>query len=34
VGLPFLVAQIGGLAVYARNLHLVYREKRRQAAAR
>lgn len=33
VGLPFLVAQLGGLVVYARNLHLVYREKRRQAAA-
>lgn len=32
VGLPFLVAQIGGLVVYARNLHLVYREKRRQTA--
>jgi lipid-A-disaccharide synthase-like uncharacterized protein len=32
VGLPFLVAQAGGLVVYARNLHLVYREKRRQRA--
>jgi lipid-A-disaccharide synthase-like uncharacterized protein len=28
VGLPFLVAQLGGLVVYARNLHLIYREKR------
>ena len=27
VGLPFLIAQIGGLAVYARNLYLVFREK-------
>jgi lipid-A-disaccharide synthase-like uncharacterized protein len=33
VGLPFLVAQLGGLFVYARNLHLVYREKRRRRAA-
>ena len=32
VGLPFLVAQLGGLFVYARNLHLVYREKRRRRA--
>jgi len=32
VGLPFLLAQIGGLVVYARNLHLVYREQRRNAA--
>lgn len=32
VGLPFLVAQLGGLVVYARNLHLIYREKRRAAA--
>jgi lipid-A-disaccharide synthase-like uncharacterized protein len=31
VGLPFLVAQLGGLVVYARNLHLIYREKRRAA---
>jgi lipid-A-disaccharide synthase-like uncharacterized protein len=31
VGLPFLVAQLGGLLVYARNLWLVRRE-RRQAA--
>ena len=29
VGLPFLVAQLGGLVVYARNLHLVYRERAR-----
>lgn len=33
VGLPFLVAQLGGLFVYARNLHLVYREKARERAA-
>ena len=32
VGLPFLVAQLGGLVVYARNLQLVYREQRRRAA--
>jgi lipid-A-disaccharide synthase-like uncharacterized protein len=32
VGLPFLIAQGGGLLVYARNLQLVYREKRRKAA--
>jgi lipid-A-disaccharide synthase-like uncharacterized protein len=31
-GLPFLVAQIGGLFVYARNLQLVHRERRRAAA--
>lgn len=31
-GLPFLVAQLGGLLVYARNLQLVYRERRRAAA--
>lgn len=31
-GLPFFVAQIGGLLVYARNLQLVYRERRRAAA--
>jgi lipid-A-disaccharide synthase-like uncharacterized protein len=31
VGLPFLVAQLGGLVVYIRNLWLVRRE-RRQAA--
>jgi lipid-A-disaccharide synthase-like uncharacterized protein len=30
-GLPFLVAQLGGLVVYFRNLWLVHRE-RRQAA--
>ena len=28
-GLPFLVAQIGGLFVYARNLQLIYRERTR-----
>lgn len=27
VGLPFMMGQIGGLAVYARNLYLIYREK-------
>ena len=27
-GLPFLVAQVGGLVVYARNLWLVHRERR------
>ncbi len=32
VGLPFLVAQLGGLAVYFRNLHLVYRERARERA--
>ena len=31
-GLPFLVAQIAGLFVYARNLHLVHREKARANA--
>ena len=31
-GLPFLVAQIGGLFVYVRNLQLVHRERRRAAA--
>lgn len=31
VGLPFLVAQLGGLVVYARNLWLVRRERRRAA---
>ena len=31
-GLPFLVAQLGGLFVYARNLQLIYRERRRAAA--
>ena len=33
VGLPFLVAQLGGLIVYARNLHLIYRERRGKAAS-
>ncbi|MDE2183290.1 MAG: lipid-A-disaccharide synthase N-terminal domain-containing protein [Alphaproteobacteria bacterium] len=33
VGLPFLLAQGGGLVVYARNLYLIYREKNRQAQA-
>jgi lipid-A-disaccharide synthase-like uncharacterized protein len=32
MGLPFLVAQLGGLAVYFRNLHLVYRERARERA--
>jgi lipid-A-disaccharide synthase-like uncharacterized protein len=32
-GLPFLVAQFAGLFVYARNLHLVHREKTRTKAA-
>lgn len=32
VGLPFLVAQIGGLFVYARNLQLIYRERARARA--
>lgn len=35
VGLPFLIAQGGGLVVYARNLYLIFREKaaeRRSAA--
>jgi lipid-A-disaccharide synthase-like uncharacterized protein len=31
-GLPFLVAQLAGLVVYARNLQLVYREKHRAQA--
>jgi len=31
VGLPFMMGQLGGLAVYARNLHLIYREKARAA---
>jgi lipid-A-disaccharide synthase-like uncharacterized protein len=33
VGLPFLMAQAGGLVVYARNLWLVHREKQRTQAA-
>src|SRR5258708_30070469 len=32
VGLPFLIAQLGGLVVYARNLWLVRREKQRAQA--
>ncbi|HEX4270331.1 MAG TPA: lipid-A-disaccharide synthase N-terminal domain-containing protein [Rhizomicrobium sp.] len=32
-GLPFLLGQIGGLVVYARNLWLVHREKQRTLAA-
>lgn len=32
-GLPFLVAQIGGLVVYARNLWLVHKERRQAAKA-
>jgi lipid-A-disaccharide synthase-like uncharacterized protein len=32
VGLPFLIAQVGGLVVYARNLYLVFREKAAQRA--
>ncbi len=31
VGLPFLVAQLGGLVVYMRNLWLVRRERRQSA---
>jgi lipid-A-disaccharide synthase-like uncharacterized protein len=27
VGLPFLLAQVGGLVVYVRNLYLIFREK-------
>jgi lipid-A-disaccharide synthase-like uncharacterized protein len=33
VGLPFLIAQLGGLVVYVRNLWLVHREKQRAAMA-
>lgn len=33
MGLPFLIAQIGGLVVYVRNLWLIHREKNRIAAA-
>jgi len=32
VGLPFMMGQVGGLVVYARNLYLVYREKAAAAA--
>jgi lipid-A-disaccharide synthase-like uncharacterized protein len=31
VGLPFLVAQLGGLLVYGRNLWLVHRERQKGA---
>lgn len=30
--LVFIIGQISGLVVYARNLHLIYRERRRLAA--
>ena len=33
VGLPFLIAQLGGLVVYVRNLWLVHREKQRAQSA-
>ncbi len=33
MGLPFLVGQVGGLAVYARNLMLIHREKKAQKQA-
>jgi lipid-A-disaccharide synthase-like uncharacterized protein len=32
MGLPFFIGQVGGLAVYVRNLMLIYREKARAAA--
>jgi lipid-A-disaccharide synthase-like uncharacterized protein len=32
-GLPFVLGQFGGLFVYARNLQLVYREKKRAKSA-
>jgi lipid-A-disaccharide synthase-like uncharacterized protein len=32
VGLPFLIAQLGGLVVYFRNLWLVHRERRAASA--
>ena len=32
-GLPFLMGQVGGLVVYARNLMLIYREKTQKSAA-
>jgi|WetSurMetagenome_2_1015567.scaffolds.fasta_scaffold667952_2 lipid-A-disaccharide synthase-like uncharacterized protein len=32
MGLPFFIGQIGGLAVYARNLMLIHREKSREKA--
>jgi len=33
MGLPFFIGQIGGLAVYARNLMLIHREKARNRLA-
>lgn len=30
MGLPFMMGQLGGLVVYARNLMLIYREKARE----
>ena len=33
MGLPFFVGQIGGLVVYARNLMLIWREKKTQKQA-
>jgi lipid-A-disaccharide synthase-like uncharacterized protein len=33
VGLPFMMGQLGGLVVYARNLYLIHREKKQAAAA-
>ena len=33
MGLPFFVGQVGGLAVYARNLMLIHREKKAQKQA-
>lgn len=32
-GLPFLMGQVGGLVVYARNLMLIHREKKQQRQA-
>jgi lipid-A-disaccharide synthase-like uncharacterized protein len=33
MGLPFLIGQVGGLAVYGRNLMLIHREKKTQKQA-
>ena len=33
VGLPFMMGQLGGMVVYARNLMLIYREKAREAGS-
>ncbi len=33
MGLPFFIGQVGGLAVYARNLMLIHKEKARAKAA-